>query len=807
MDMPQVVPSVAAPRPIAAGEIVAQSEAWVWSFHWDKHQMLCAHCFKFSDHLLATCSKCKLYYYCGAKCLKDSWKKEHNLECDMLKRLRERFSGARISDLKNVCPASGQDLGIWTNEIILLKILNKIQRKADDHLPGAGTKKTTIEILDALPYKSEFGKTKKSDLGLYKTLHALMAECLGVPVESMLVSVKEMRDYHQKVFYSSAAMNSFEAAYPFPFGAGIFPTVNHRQLTPVCSDSNVTLTFHGRFIKIMAIDDIPEYRGLQDCRSYGHIRRPLGRTAKQRQDLFRKHFNKSCECRKCSSEYDADINPLKCSTTGCAERIPSDERALNPCSQCGAINGQQLQAFRRLSRKQEKVFTEHLAAKNDNFHEALPLRIRLLKELDDSGLVHPEAHLRYVYGWDAADQYTQQKRFPEAWELYAALVPCVRTVFPEYHLQRAQHLQNAGIHCHAWFTIESMLVSPNDRARFLSHFEDVLPTALDFLQESSRIYAKVYGSDSTMVKTVREQLNNIEDDIRLLKSEVAVREEDPERFAAVSENIYGNITVPELPAHLTNVPQFEERSLSVADSDIVVSIFQRLLPNSPVDWKEMAGFVWGEDGVTTARYYGSADGYYKHHITVESRGSYWSEEPDDFEAKPFSLATMINLTEHHEKACVQSLMAMLEEKYGWGTEVMESRAKFADLFEGKLGKIGWMICELVNTPPVLSSALFEDVKDNIDKAVSESKPFAVDRHLVIAKAHLPVGRSMRDAVFANDLEELWYKNAQASYVFPVGGDRNYISQRMRGKKLVPIRVVMLLDAKRLYKMIKDLTHG
>lgn len=138
-----------------------------------------------------------------------------------------------------------------------------------------------------------------------------------------------------------------------------------------------------------------------ELRSPGLVQdlQPLPRTLRQRYYLA--IYGRECDCQKCSDEYEAEINPMKCVTSGCNEVIPTDQRALQPCRKCGVKNDEErlLQARKTYEEFVRRYMeTCDLNAQVSKSHKALARREAppgLRPQLDTNELVHPENFLRY----------------------------------------------------------------------------------------------------------------------------------------------------------------------------------------------------------------------------------------------------------------------------------------------------------------------------------------------------------------------------------------------------------------------------
>ncbi|XP_055353860.1 histone-lysine N-methyltransferase SMYD3-like [Paramacrobiotus metropolitanus] len=299
-------------RFFTAGDVVLCCEPLVWVLDSSAYETRCAYCLQKSQEL-RTCSGCKLHRYCSVACQSADWKLEHKLECVLLK------------------TATGRD--------IIAKLANKIKLNVMMDIPGMGRKsaKDLLSMLPVNPAQSEINRTVTPSHGMEEL------KAIGVPVTELLV-------YYGLVRYNGVPMHDALCHVTAPFGMALYPQAPLPRMTPVCWDVNVVLNFQGRRLLIHAVEDIPQYTGLEDLR-YNDALDPFSQTREERRADFEKRYGYPCACRRCTPEYDAEINPLRCVTPGCMNPIPSDSRAHQPCSECGAINSARLAQFSQFIRQ------------------------------------------------------------------------------------------------------------------------------------------------------------------------------------------------------------------------------------------------------------------------------------------------------------------------------------------------------------------------------------------------------------------------------------------------------------------------
>ncbi|XP_055333728.1 uncharacterized protein LOC129585165 isoform X2 [Paramacrobiotus metropolitanus] len=491
-----------------AGDIIVECEPWVWAFHWGTEDKFCANCFQISDNLRA-CAKCQVHRYCGADCQRRDWKKEHRLECAMLKRISVYKQQMQTESLlEALCIAE---------MMILLKVLNKHEFSADSvmknlrnilanapashRIPiqatsselqspetaGSNEKEAVArEIISLLvsdndghlPHSSlsqmaaEFQKLRQKPYfrGLMEAAFPGRPDIIDKPLFDL-----DIADIHNRVHCRMLTMtDSLSLSFPVHFGAGLFPGVERNRIISKCSDNNAVIKILGKRLRMVAMEDIPKYSGLQDVRCCNMAHFPLSWPLKQRREVFQQAYETICNCRKCTPEFEAEINPLRCVTKNCSERIPSDKRATLRCQRCGACNGSRLQKLQKITKKYEKLLdTLALNQQPDpDSNEMMSERINFLQDLDKASILHTDAHLRFVLGWDVA-----------------------RKIYPEYHPHLALYLRQAGLFAALWFG------HPLSDAKYFAVplIKKAMSEGINWLAESYRIYVKLCGENSHLV--------------------------------------------------------------------------------------------------------------------------------------------------------------------------------------------------------------------------------------------------------------------------------------------------------------------
>ncbi|XP_055333923.1 uncharacterized protein LOC129585311 isoform X2 [Paramacrobiotus metropolitanus] len=501
-------------KSVAAGQIIVSSEVWVWSFEWHQHQTHCAFCFRNSANL-RSCQGCQLYRYCNAECQRADWKKEHKCECDLLKRVRDyRQETETYPEVHRMARMMRLASGIQgdtsqtfaTSSIILLKIINKIMKMTKESISGYDEKLSAGNILEMFPSvltavtrKLEFVREKMFQ-GLLKAAFPELVAKESLWPEYLVAETLTKIDLHQH------AIINYDGGRPFFFGMGLFPAVPNGLLDEACSDQNAVVLFNGRTLLLYAVDDIPNYTGLDDVQLCDLREFPFRWPVKQRREMYADKFGGAeCTCRKCTKEYEAIINPLKCATKGCTERIPSDDRALEPCAQCGAINEVNLRKLQTFRDKHEEDFSGYLAMwlKRD-CHAIMPKKFPLWKELEKANILQPEAQLRFVLGWDVARSCDETGRHQEAWEIYRHMIVCLRNIAPRYSFYRAQFLREASTSI-VYLGMKFMMMSKTQKTRLVSLLLDAFPLAIDCMKEARDTYSTLCGQ-CVITKDIAEAL-------------------------------------------------------------------------------------------------------------------------------------------------------------------------------------------------------------------------------------------------------------------------------------------------------------
>ncbi|XP_055349243.1 uncharacterized protein LOC129596094 [Paramacrobiotus metropolitanus] len=471
-------------RSFAAGDLVLSCDPFVWALESSAYKTRCAYCLQDSQEL-RLCSGCKLHRYCSFACQAADWKLEHKLECGMLKDLRTELD-------METAPAPVVNHNYPIPVVLVPKMINKISCSTMVDVPGKGRHSAQEFVEKILP---------QDPLRLEKERQF---QPMSSPALKPEVGPAEMDTLpYEKAVVDNARPMFHTISSNAPIGFAVYPVTPRHHMTPVCWDVNVVINFRGRRMFIHATEDIPVYTGLKDLRFSG-IRQQYFLTRDRRRAFFEKMHGFPCTCRKCTEEYDAEINPLKCVTAGCSNRIPSDERALDPCTACGAVNGKRLKEFRRFVQR-------HQAMPPNSPTD--PRTLALCQQLDAAGILQPDAHFRLVCGWELPRKYFNEDRFEEGWKMMQEMIQCVLAIYPQYEEYRAVLLTLAAtsatfaLEKHVLDGIEKLSVSEKKRRATLSTAG--FGVICDYCLKAINIMIVIYGEASHEVKTAVDLCEHI----------------------------------------------------------------------------------------------------------------------------------------------------------------------------------------------------------------------------------------------------------------------------------------------------------
>ncbi|XP_055348728.1 uncharacterized protein LOC129595674 [Paramacrobiotus metropolitanus] len=487
-------------RSFSAGDLVMSCDPLVWMLKRSAYKTHCAYCLRKSPEL-RTCSGCQLHRYCNSACQTADWKVEHKLECAMLKDLVSTDplgtvnallkaglpAGSLAANTTALPPPPPVDLFTFSavSSDLTGKLANKIKKNTMIDIPGIGPK-SVKDILLTFPTNPSQPRAERMVQFMQPNVDSKNSTTFGIPSPDIMT-------YCGMLMYNG--VDIFDSPdTTVPIGRAVYAQAPVGRMTPVCMDINVELNRRGRRLVIHAVEDIPQYTGLRDLR-YSEMEEAFCMTRAERRAEFEGRHKYPCTCRRCSEEYDADINSLKCVTVGCTNRIPSDSRALAPCAECGALNGHRLKQFRGFLQQHEAIKTSQPREQ----HEAMIMQ--LCKEMDAAGILQPDAHFRFICGWKLAEKHYNENRFADGWKMMREFVTCVRNVCPKYADMRAFLLVSA-----AKFTAEALenriLHGVSKLSRPAKQELDTLArqaccSIVDIGNEGKDIFALLFGEDST----------------------------------------------------------------------------------------------------------------------------------------------------------------------------------------------------------------------------------------------------------------------------------------------------------------------
>ncbi|XP_055328532.1 N-lysine methyltransferase SMYD2-B-like [Paramacrobiotus metropolitanus] len=386
----------------SVGDLIMCCDPLVWVLESGAYKTRCAYCFQ-KSRKLSRCSGCQLHRYCNSACQTADWKIEHKEECGLLKKFG---TGACLpSEHGPLGETASGNYAVPTD--MIAKLANKIKLKTMMNILGMGQKsaKDLLLMLPANPSQSRVEEELQPTVSAMESRNSLI---LGLTPAEFLAYYGILR-YNLLPIYDMLAT---------PIGLAVYPQAPPGRMTPVCWDINVVLHYRGRRLVMHAVQDIPNYTGLGDLR-FNDTRQPFNVPRAERRARFEQRYDYPCTCRRCTEEYEAEINSLRCVTEGCTERIPSDSRAQRACSECGAINSDRLTQFHRFLQQQESI-----ARCPQELHSGMLMA--LCKEMDAAGILQPDAHIRLVCGVEVPEKYYEENRLEEGWQMVQDLIVCAR---------------------------------------------------------------------------------------------------------------------------------------------------------------------------------------------------------------------------------------------------------------------------------------------------------------------------------------------------------------------------------------------
>ncbi|XP_055343085.1 uncharacterized protein LOC129591452 [Paramacrobiotus metropolitanus] len=449
-------------RSFAGGDVVMACDPFVWALEPSCYKTYCAFCFR-NKEPLRTCTGCRLHRYCSVTCQTADWKLEHRLECSLLAKIE---AGTKME-------SSSHSSGIGTvysfqpPQELLTKMVHKIALNVRVDVPGQGLR-TAREVLDSLPQHPLV-----QDKNVIQQTMELreMDPSTGVTMLDILACHGIVAKNTQTIFNSPIVSGNT------PNGFAVYPLTPQHDMTAVCWDVNVVINFRAAL-------------------RFSEMRQQTFTTRDVRRTDFEKSTGHPCTCRKCTEEYDAEINLLKCVTAGCSNRIPSDRRAMEACTECGAINSERLKEFRRY--QQRLADYKAFSPTQPNMPEAM--RLVMCEEMDAAGILQPDAHFRLVCGWRLPQKYFEEDRFEDGWKMTQQLVASMRIIYPKYEPFGAMLLGLAAL-----YAADALEKHVQDRIKKLSRpakkqlqtmCRDAFQVLIEYCQAGLHILTVVYGEQS-----------------------------------------------------------------------------------------------------------------------------------------------------------------------------------------------------------------------------------------------------------------------------------------------------------------------
>ncbi|XP_055356509.1 uncharacterized protein LOC129601676 [Paramacrobiotus metropolitanus] len=302
---------------VKAGDTILERDPWVWAFQWDTYPTLCAGCFlplEFATRSPLPCSGCHTHHYCSERCKNTDWKMEHKFECTLMKRLADyRQQLVQQPELQKIFqdprnntgqPQGGNALLFSVAIILALKVHNKIQKSITDRVPGLDGKRSAREIIQLFDadrsssqaqQNPEFIKSKTFK-GLLTAIYPKLTD-RPAEDESADILLRVLHNAHPVWDHNSGGLG------PQQYGTGMFLGIEKSHSMPVCLDYNAMAILPGKTLRLVAIDDIPDYRGPSDARWCDPRCDATQLPVKQRRDYFQRKYGRVCGCRKCTDEF------------------------------------------------------------------------------------------------------------------------------------------------------------------------------------------------------------------------------------------------------------------------------------------------------------------------------------------------------------------------------------------------------------------------------------------------------------------------------------------------------------------------
>ncbi|GAV04374.1 hypothetical protein RvY_14662 [Ramazzottius varieornatus] len=365
-------------------------------------------------------------------------------------------------------------------------------------------------------------KNNADRMSVFEEVKGKVVRCLGENLrldEEMLLRI-----------YGCLQINCFGIRDPFFMERGEGLYLDPSIIDHSC-ERNATFLFDGLNITIKAFSDI---KAFEDSRiSYTELFVPTC----VRKRRFTKNYFFDCRCRLCDGSSFADLFPVRCDNVHCSAAVPTEERALLPCSSCGqnpACTAEQLDRSSLLMRR-------HLEGVEENDDRITIAEFSLTEILDDFDIIrarcekvlHRDNMLLGMVQDRRGRLLSTMERYDEAFAAFQQSLTSMRKFFSPNDIKFALQLLKTAL------------------SAFLSG--SYLSASL-FLAEAARILKVCEGSSRPLVvlaNTLLERLRDFDGEIY---------EADPDCNAPDHYFL-----VKSLLALLCNV-RMEEKFLDVEDS-------------------------------------------------------------------------------------------------------------------------------------------------------------------------------------------------------------------------------------------------
>nr|CAG4652114.1 EOG090X0C3Y [Triops cancriformis] len=146
-----------------------------------------------------------------------------------------------------------------------------------------------------------------------------------------------------------------------------------------------------------------------------------------------------------------------------------------------------------------------------------------------------------------------------------------------------------------------------------------------------------------------------------------------------------------------------------------------------------------------------------------------ADDDEDVADEVFGVTTLINLTRHKDAEFAKQMVAHLEEKCKVcdGAQVSQLTSLFSHP-----NQVGLLLNErFINIPPQVSVPLLESLKQELENAVKQNKPFAITHFVLISKLHrvnVSAGKKGQRRNKNADAYEVIWSNAEDEFITQAG---------------------------------------